>query len=198
MSGHAVAQGAHFAAADGQDAAIEEPDRRSGFPNDLLDEFHRIGTLNLVSIRLTDNRTLSRNGALVQFEPDVVAAGLRVVPNPIVNRRTADDVEQVLGQMNENHIADHVSVVVAHDELLGFVHVEIFKTIDAEVGEKLQRARSLNIHVRHVIGLVEENTRVLPGVLLVAPVGVFRWDNRIDIRARLRIPQKCDGPAGGF
>src|SRR5262249_17985613 len=111
-------QGTHFPARDGQYAAIEELDIRSWLARDLLNDFHRVGTLNLVSVAVADDGARSGHGALVPFEPDVVAAGCRMVLNPIVNRGTTDEIEQVLLHVNENDVADHVSVVVTRDELL--------------------------------------------------------------------------------
>ena len=47
------------------------------------------------------------------------------------------------------------------------------------------------------IGLVEQHARPLPGALLVAPVGVFGRNARVDVGAGLRVPQQpdraCDG-----
>ncbi len=82
----------------------------------------------------------------------------------------------------ENHVADHVTVVIADDILLGLVRTEILECVDAEVGQQLQGVRTFHIHVGHVIRLVEQNARLLPGALLIPPVRVFGRHHGIYVR----------------
>jgi len=52
--------------------------------------------------------------------------------------------------------------------------------------------------VGHVIGLVEQHARFLPGPLLIAPIGVFGRYARIHIGACLLISQKIDWTLPGL
>ena len=65
--------------------------------------------------------------ALVALELDVVVAGLGVEGDPVEHRRAADHVELVLGEVEQDHVADDVAVGRARDELLGLVDGEAGK-----------------------------------------------------------------------
>ena len=95
-----------------------------------------------------------------------------------------------------NHVADHVTIVVTNDKLFAVIDHETGEAVHAEIGEQLHRARPFNIHVGHVIGLVVKDTSPLPGLLLVPPVREFGWNHGVDVRSRLRIPQKFHRTAG--
>ncbi len=81
--------------------------------------------------------------------------------------------------------------------LLRLVDLEALEAVDAELLEELECVRSRHVHVGHVVGLVEEHRALLPGPLLVAPVGVFRLHHRVRIRAARGIAQMVDGAAVG-
>ena len=70
--------------------------------------------------------------------------------------RTADQIEFVLVEIKENRVADHVAVVVARDELLRLIDLEILEAVDAEIGEHLERVGALDVEIRHVVRLVEQ------------------------------------------
>src|SRR5437016_1857205 len=179
-------QGADLLAVDSQYTTVKEFDVGSRIACHLRDDPHRRRALNLIPVRLPDNRTLSGRGALVPFKRDVVPAGFGVILNPVVNGWTADKIESVLLQANQNYIADQVSVVVAHNELLALIDVESFEAVDPEVGKQLERTGSFNIHVGHVITLVVKNAGALPGLLLVPPVRVLGGYDRVNVWSRLR------------
>jgi hypothetical protein len=100
--------------------------------------------------------------------------------------------------VKKNRVTDHEAVVVAGDELLRLIHLEVLERVDAEIREQLQRVRSLDVQIRHVMRLVEQRTRLSPRPLFVAPVGELRPDHRERVRPRLRMAQQLNGIAGGL
>ena len=68
---------------------------------------------------------------------------------------------------------------------------EILKTVYSQTGQHFQRVGTFHMHIRHVVGLIEENRGLAPCTLFVSPVGVLAWDHRVDVRSGLRIPQEC-------
>jgi hypothetical protein len=93
--------------------------------------------------------------------------------DPVRHGGPADHADLVLGVAEEDGVADHVAVVIAGHDLLGLVRPEVLQRVDRDIGEQAPDVRALEIDVLHVEGLVEEDDGVLPGLLLVAPVGVF-------------------------
>ena len=94
--------------------------------------------------------------------------------------------------MEEDHVADHVAVGRARDEVLRLVDGEALEAVDGELGEQLERVRALHREVGHVVRLVEEHAGLLPGRLLVPPVRELGRDPRVDVRAGLRVAQQLD------
>jgi hypothetical protein len=125
--------------------------------------------------------TFLRSRSFIPRHLGVVAAGLAIVLNPIVNRRTANQVENIRFQAEQNDIPDDVPLVIAGDELLGLVRAEVLKRVDSEVGQQFQRIRTLHVHVGHVIRLVKQNAGLLPCALLIPPIGVLARHYRIHV-----------------
>jgi hypothetical protein len=69
---------------------------------------------------------------------------------------------------------------------------EILETVDAKVGQELQRIGPFDREVCHVVRLVEKYAGVLPPLLLVTPIRVFRGNARVNIRSGLGITQHID------
>ena len=84
------------------------------------------------------------------------------VLDPVERRRPANETEPVIAQVEENRVANHVAIVIARDELLGLVDFEILEAVDAQIREEFERVRSLDVEVRHVMGLVEQRTCLTP------------------------------------
>ena len=102
-----------------------------------------------------------------------------MVLDPVVRGRPTDEIEGILGEKEQDRIADHVTVVVAGDELLGLVDGEVPDRVDAEVRQQLERIGTLDVHIGHVVRLVEQHGGFLPGALLVSPVREFgRYDGK--------------------
>ena len=99
--------------------------------------------------------------------------------------------------MKQDAVADHLAVVVARRELLGLVDGEVLEGVGREVRQQLQRIGAFDEQVHHVVRLIEQDAGLGPGALLVAPVGEFRSDDRIDVRADLRIAHHLDDAATG-
>ena len=49
-----------------------------------------------------------------------------------MNRGAADEVEQILVEVEEDHVADHIAVVVTGDELLRPARLKTLEAINAE------------------------------------------------------------------
>ncbi len=111
-------------------------------------------------------------------------------PNPVKHRRSPHQIELIRAEVEEDHVANDIAVVSAGHELLRFVDRKALKTVHSEIGQELDRARPFHQQIRHVIGLIEEDTRLLPGTLFIAPIGVFRGNAGIDVRTDLLVSQE--------
>ncbi len=134
----------------------------------------------------------ARGRAVVALHLDVELAGLAVELDPVDGRRAADEIELVLGEMEQDAVADDVAVIGARHELLGAVHREIGEAVDGQIVHELERVRPRDHHLGHVMRLVEQHGGLAPRHLLVAPVGELGRHHRIDISAELRIAQHLD------
>ena len=109
----------------------------------------------------------------VELELHVVAAGLGVEGDPVHRGRAADEVEPVLLELEEDHVADHVALRGARHEVLRPVDAEALEAVDRETREQGRRVRPFHRQIVHVVRLVEEDARLLPRALLVPPVRVL-------------------------
>ena len=192
LASHAVPQGAHSLAGDGDVAHVEELELRRLAADHLLQHLHRVRALKLEAIRLAVERVGPRRRTLVERDLHVVAAGGRVELDPVEHRDAAHEIELVFSEVEQDHVADHVAVVAAGDELLGLVDGEVGEAVDAQPCEQLHGVRSFNSQVGHVVRLVEEHAGLLPRLHLVPPVGVFGRYAGIHVRSRLLISQQRD------
>ena len=122
LSDHSVTQGANIPARDVQYVHIEEADIRRGLAGHLLHHPESMGALNLVSESLSPALIDSR--PLIPFRRRLVPAGLHVILDPIVSGRTPNEIEPIFIQIKKNCIANHISIVVAGDKLLGLIDFE--------------------------------------------------------------------------
>src|SRR5688572_32189131 len=118
-----------------------------------------------------------------------------MIAQPIARRRAADVAELLFLLPEDDPVADHVAIGCGRDVLLGLVDHPAFAGVDHRVAEQLQRIRAAEIEVHHVVRLVEQHRRMLPGPLLGAPVGELGRDHRIDVGAELRVAQHLDDVA---
>jgi hypothetical protein len=169
---------------------VEELDVVERTAIELLDDLLGGRSLDLEPVLLAHNRLAHRRrgGALVPFDLDVVVTGLGVEVKPVRHRRPADELIDVLLQVEEDAIADHVAVVVAGHELLCLAGGEVLERVDAGIRQQLQRIRTFDEDVRHVPGLVVEHAGLTPRPLLVAPVGELRGLDRVDVGADRVVP----------
>ncbi len=176
---------------------VEELQVRGLLAEHLLHGLHRVRALDLEPVLPAGPLgPCALHGALVTLQHDVVAARLRMELHPVVHRRATDDVESLPAQVSQNDVADDVAVVAARDELLRLVRLEALDAVDAEIRDELQCILALDVHVRHVIGLVEEHAGLLPCTLLVAPVRVLGRNDRVHVGTGLGVAQQIDGIAG--
>ena len=64
--------------------------------------------------------------------------------------------------------------------------------VDPRVRDQLERVGAAQEEVDHVVRLVEQHRGLAPGALLPAPVPELVGDDRIDVRADLRVAQQFD------
>src|SRR5690606_19933356 len=194
-SGHAVTQRAHGPPRDLNRAHVEELDLLDRAAVQLLDHLPRVRALDLVAVALANDGLAHRpgRGTIVLLDLDVVAAGRGVELDPVRRRRASDIDELVLLEMEEDAVADDVTVVRDGNVLLGLVDAEVCEAVDRRLGEQLQRVRAFDVEVHHVMGLIEEHARLTPRALLVAPVRELGGNHRINIGTDLRIPKQING-----
>ncbi len=87
--------------------------------------------------------------------------------------------------MEEDHVADHVALGRAGDEVLRPVDAEALEAVHGEVREQLPGVRPFHRQIGHVVRLVVEDARPLPGELLVPPVRELGRDAGVDVRPGL-------------
>ena len=108
---------------------------------ELLDDVLRVRTLDLVAVELAEDRLAHgpRRRTVVVLDLDVIVAGLGVELDPVRGRVAADEDQGVLGEIEQDAVADHLAVVVARRELLGLVDGEVLERVGREVRQQLQR-----------------------------------------------------------
>jgi hypothetical protein len=111
---------------------------------------------------------------------------------PVRRRRAADVEVLLLGEVEEDAVADDVARGRGRHVLLGHVDGEVRDAVDRRVRNQLDRARATHEQARHVVRLIEEDGRLAPGALLAAPVRELGGDDRIHVGADLGVPQKLD------
>ena len=190
-AGHAVTKRAHLAAADLHHVHVEELDVGNRAAVQLLDQLGGVGPLNLEAVVAADDGLASGapRRAVVLRRRDVESAGLGVELNPVRRRRAPDEQQAVLGQVEQNAVADDVAVIRARNELLGAIDGEALEAVGRQIREQLQGIRALDVLLDHVVRLVEQDAGVSPRALLVAPVRVLGRDDRIHVGADLRIAE---------
>ena len=187
-------QRADLPALDVDRVHVEELDVRDRAAVEALQDLGRVRALDLEAIVPADDRLAAgdRGRSIVAGELDLPAAGLRVELHPVDGRRAADQIELVLRLAKHDHVADDVAVIAARRELLGPVGREVRKAVGRERREHLHRVRAGDEKFRHVVRLIEEDRRLAPGSLLVAPVRVLGRNHRVHVGPDLRVPQKVD------
>jgi len=143
LSDHSVTQGSDIVPRNLDGFHVEEADIRRRFAGYFLHDAESVRALHLVSVDLS--APLVDGRSLVPFGLGLVTAGLDVIVHPVRGGGPSDKIELVLVQIEENRIADYVAVVVACDELLGLVDLEILERIYTQVGEHSQRVGTLHV-----------------------------------------------------
>src|SRR5690606_19858306 len=106
-----------------------------------------------------------------------------------------NQVEALLVEAEEDHVADHVSVVVARHEVLGTLGSEVGEAVDGQALEQGEGAGTFHHQLGHVVGLVEENGGGPPCSLFVPPVAELGGHHRIHVGPDLGVAQHVDGVA---
>src|SRR5439155_2882033 len=106
---------------DGDFAHVKELDFGYRPAVELVQDLSRIRPLDLIPVESANNRDIPGNGPLVSREGNFVSAGLGMILNPVVNGGPADEKQLILVEIKEDAVANHVSVVIAPDKLLGLI-----------------------------------------------------------------------------
>ena len=192
---HAVAERPDVLAVDLELTHVEELHLLERAAVELLDDRPGVRSLDLEAVELAVHRLAvrARGRAVVVANLDVVAAGLGVELQPVRPGRPPDVDELVLGEVEQDPVADHSPVGCRRHELLGRVHGEVREAVDSRVRQQLQRVRAGDEEVHHVVGLVVEHGGLAPGDLLAPPVRELRRHDGVDVRPELRVAQHLDG-----
>src|SRR5665213_161025 len=199
-AGHAMTQRADLASGDGYVIHVKKLDIRDRAAVQLFNYLFGVRTLNLVAVALADDRLAAGTGrrAIVLFGGDVVAAGFGVELNPIGGGRAPDEYQLVLFHVKQNTVADNMAAVAAGHELFRAVHGELGEAIDRQVRKQFESVRALDVHIYHVMRLIEQHAGFAPRTLFVAPVREFAGYHRIYIGSDLRIAQQVHGVPDGL
>ena len=123
---------------------------------------------------------------------NVVTTSFCVVTNPVGGRSTANEHEFVLGQMEQDAVADYMAAMANWHILFGAVNREIGERIDGSIGQQFDGVRAFDVDVHHVMALIEQYSAVAPCILFTAPVVEFRGYYRIYVSADLGIAQQVN------
>jgi hypothetical protein len=122
---------------------------------------------------------------VVLVDLDVVPPHLGLELEPVRRGRAADEHELVLGEMEEDAVADDVPRRRRRHVLLRHVDRERGDAVDRRVRDELHGVGPAEEEVDHVVRLVVEDGRLAPGALLAPPVGELGGDDGVDVRADL-------------
>ena len=195
---HAVAQRLDPPPADIDPVHVEEFDVRHRAAVCAVQHFRRIRPLDLETVVPPRHRPAHRprRRAVVPADDDVVAAGLGVELEPGDARRPADQVEAHRVVAEADHVADHMAAAGDRHDMPGPADRPVGDRVDDRVAQEPFGVGAFDRQFGHVVRLVEQHRRFAPGPLLVAPVGEFRRDDRIDIGADPAVAQVVDDIAG--
>ncbi len=168
----------------------------AGRPVADCDHLRGVRSLQLIAVVAPVLRIRTRHRAFIIAARHALTADLGVEQHPVERRRTADQIELVFRQVEQDHIADHVAIMAAGHELLGLVGRKALETVDAEPVEKRECVRAFHHQFGHVVGLVEQHAAFRPRALFIPPVRVFGGHARIHVRPRLLIAQEFNDVAG--
>ena len=73
------------------------------------------------------------------------------------------------------HIFGHslggrIAIIVAANEMLGLVPAKILECVDSHIRQQPSHIRAFHVKIGHVIGLIEQDGSLAPGLLFVTPV----------------------------
>jgi len=181
-----VAQRADALAGDVEVRHPEEAHLLDRTAVELLDDLPRLRPLDLEPPQLARDRLAvgPRGRPLVPADVDVVALATPEA-EVVGDGRASHEHELLLGEVEEDSVADDAAVGGDRHVLLGHVHREVGHAVDPMVGQQPQRVRARHEQVHHVVALVVEHGRLAPGDRLAAPVGELGRYDRIDVGPEL-------------
>ena len=198
LARHPVAQRLHVLAGDLDVADVEELDLGDRPVEDLLHDLVRVRPLQLVAVE----RRRALPHVRVGLEPvvHVLARGLGLLgveAHPVDQEVVSDQHEPLaaFGVVEQDAVADQVAVLVDRDQLLGDAGAERREGVRRDALEHRDEVCAAEEELRHVVGLVHERDRGVPGALLVAPVRELRRDRERERRPVL-VAQQLHRAAG--
>jgi len=170
---------------------MEELDVRNRPAVDRGKDLVGLGALDLEPIMGAIDRLAigPRVGAGIVVQANLPSADRGLELDPVGSRGAADENEFVLKLAEDDHVTNHMASRSDRHKVLGAVKVEVRKAVDANVRKERRCIGAFDDQLVHVVSLVEQHGAIAPGTLLIAPVCVFRGNNRIDIHPDLRVSQ---------
>ncbi len=168
---------------------LKELQVRRGRAERRVHDFQRVRALDLEAIGFARDGIHTRGRTLVALAFDIVAAGRGVILHPVVHGGAPDEIEQILVQVEQDHVADDEAVPAHRHELFGFVDFETLEAVDSQLLQEFAGIRPGNIHVRHVIGLLNRIAVFCQACCSSRQLVYSGWYYRIWIRTARRVAQ---------
>src|SRR5699024_2891223 len=149
FTSHAVAQHAYGFARDGHGSHVEEFEFWWCFAGGVSEHVHGAGALELITIELWGAFPDSR--AVVAADFDVVVACFSVVMHPVDGWWDTYGAVFVFGQMEQDVVANNISVIVDCNKLFGLIDGKIFHRVDREVFDQSQCVWTFEVEICHVV-----------------------------------------------
>ncbi len=197
-AGHAVTQGADLLAADVDVIHPEELHLGDRPLVELGEDLGRVRALDLVAVVTAHDGVAARvrGRTVVTDDVDLEAARLSVELQPVHGQGATDEHELVLREIEQDAVADDVTVIAHRHHLLRHLRDEVVEAVDRGVRAELQRVRALDGELGHVVRLIEQHGAVAPRGLLIAPVVILGRHYGINVGANAGIAQHVDRVTG--
>ena len=186
-----MTQRPHLAAGKFDVAHVEELDFRNGSAIQFVQDLIGIRPLNLEPVHSADYRLASRvtRRALVTGGLYVISARDSLEFDP-VGRGCASHINQlVLRQMEQNAVADDEPVVIAGCKVFRTINGELGEWVERQVRNHFESVGPLDVNVHHVMRLVKKHRALSPRTLLIAPIRILIGNHGIHIGPDLGIPE---------
>ena len=160
---------------DGQRDDVEGARLRQRSAVEPLEECGGVRALDLVAVDITPARRVLGED-LIPLQLDIPRADLRLVLEPVVPCRPADEGDLLGVGPVEDPVADHVTTRTAADIVARLVLLEGGEAVDSRCCEECERVLAADRGRCHVVRLIVEGYCLAPCALLIAPIRELRGD----------------------